>query len=93
MNGQEGALVLRRGLIVGGMALACAGCAGETQLANGFAAPTLTTSALAATTTTQATPAPGEMPRKTMSDKVLAAIALERVTGLKPDPSRLTGSN
>ena len=27
--------------------------------------------------------------RKTMSDRVLAAIALERVTGLKPDPSRL----
>lgn len=27
--------------------------------------------------------------KKTMSDKVLAAIALERVTGLKPDPARL----
>ena len=27
--------------------------------------------------------------RKTMSDRVLAAIALERVTGLKPDPARL----
>jgi hypothetical protein len=32
------------------------------------------------------------MPRKTMSDKILAAIALERVTGLKPDPSRLTSN-
>ncbi len=29
------------------------------------------------------------LPRKTMSDKVLTAIALERVTGLKPDPARL----
>jgi len=30
-----------------------------------------------------------QLPRKTMSDKVLTAIALERVTGLKPDPARL----
>jgi hypothetical protein len=28
--------------------------------------------------------------RKTMSDRVLAAIALERVTGMKPDPSRFS---
>lgn len=27
--------------------------------------------------------------RKSMADKILAAIALERVTGRKPDPSRL----
>ena len=27
--------------------------------------------------------------RKTMSDRVLTAIALERVTGMKPDPARL----
>lgn len=33
--------------------------------------------------------APNELPRKTMSDRVLTAIALERVTGLKPDPARL----
>jgi hypothetical protein len=83
--------VLIRGLILSGMALACAGCAGEAQLGKGMAAP-FTTSALAATTPTQATLAPGEMPRKTMSDKILAAIALERVTGLKPDPSRLTSN-
>lgn len=85
MSGQEGALVLLRGLIVGGMVLVCAGCAGETQLGKAFAAPTLTTAALAA-------PAPGDMPRRTMSDKILAAMALERVTGLKPDPSRLTSN-
>lgn len=29
------------------------------------------------------------VPKKTLSDRVLAAIALERVTGLKPDPARL----
>lgn len=77
--------MLLRGLVLGGIALACAGCAGETKLGQVLAAPGLTTSALAM-------PAPGEMPRKTMSDKVLAAIALERVTGLKPDPSRLTSN-
>ena len=33
---------------------------------------------------------PVEFPQKTMSDRVLAAIALERITGLKPDPSRFT---
>lgn len=32
----------------------------------------------------------GGIPKKTMSDKVLTAIALERVTGLKPDPGQLT---
>lgn len=85
--------MLKHGLIVGGMALACAGCAGETKLGNSLTGPTFATSALAATPPSQATLAPGEMPRKTMSDKILAAIALERVTGLKPDPARLTGSN
>jgi hypothetical protein len=33
------------------------------------------------------------LPKKTMADRVLAAIALERVTGLKPDPARLLASN
>jgi hypothetical protein len=31
--------------------------------------------------------------RKTMASKVLSAIALERVTGRKPDPSRLNELN
>lgn len=56
-------------------------------MGSGFAASPVT-SALAAPA-----PAAGQMPRKTMSDKVLAAMALERVTGLKPDPSRLIASN
>ena len=33
---------------------------------------------------------PVDLPQKTMSDRILAAIALERVTGLKPDPARFT---
>jgi hypothetical protein len=28
------------------------------------------------------------LPEKTMGDRMLAAMALERVTGLKPDPAR-----
>jgi hypothetical protein len=40
--------------------------------------------------TTDSTASAEAMPRKTLSDRVLAAIALERVTGLKPDPARLT---
>ena len=66
-------------------AVTCIGCAGDSQLGSGFAASPVT-SALAA-------PSSGQMPRKTMSDKVLAAMALERVTGLKPDPSRLLASH
>ena len=31
--------------------------------------------------------------KKSMSDKMLTAIALERVTGRKPDPSRLMVTN
>lgn len=34
-----------------------------------------------------------QLRKKTLASKVLAAIALERVTGRKPDPSRLTELN
>lgn len=34
-----------------------------------------------------------QLHKKTLASKVLAAIALERVTGRKPDPSRLTELN
>lgn len=79
--------MLIRGLMLGCIVMACAGCAGETQLGKAFSTPSVTTAALASPS-----PSPGEMPRKTMSDRILAAIALERVTGLKPDPSRLTSN-
>lgn len=72
-------------MLVTGVAVACTGCAGDHQIGSSFAASPVT-SALAA-------PSSGQMPRKTMSDKVLAAMALERVTGLKPDPGRLLASN
>lgn len=34
-----------------------------------------------------------QLRKRTLASKVLAAIALERVTGRKPDPSRLTELN
>lgn len=34
-----------------------------------------------------------QLRKKTLAAKVLAAIALERVTGRKPDPARLTELN
>jgi hypothetical protein len=36
---------------------------------------------------------PGNSAKKTLASKVLSAIALERVTGRKPDPARLVGLN
>lgn len=73
--------VLIRAVVVLGVALALSACANESATSQ-----FLPTSALAASAV-EAPPA--DLPKKTMSDRVLAAIALERVTGLKPDPSRL----
>jgi hypothetical protein len=33
------------------------------------------------------------LPEKTMGDRMLAAMALERVTGRKPDPARVLDSH
>lgn len=73
-------------------ASAVAGCSNEGISGLGAG---LTTSALSGPTATAHAIAPdagsGEsVPRKTLASKVLAAIALERVTGRKADPSRLT---
>lgn len=53
-----------------------AGCVNNPQLSTGFAGPA------------QADVADPDPSKKTLASKVLSAIALERVTGLKPDPSR-----
>jgi hypothetical protein len=71
-----GVFVLLRAMLVTGIAVACAGCSGDSRMGSGFAASPVT-SALAAPS----------------SGQVLAAMALERVTGLKPDPARLLASN
>ncbi len=81
------------GFIVGAVGFGMAGCANETPLTSSLT-PVSVLSAQAPTPTERTDALagfqPGQMPKKTMSDKVLAAIALERVTGMKPDPGRLT---
>ena len=57
------------------------GCAGSQPLSTGFAGPA------------QASDAERDPGKKTLASKVLSAIALERVTGRKPDPSRLNELN
>jgi hypothetical protein len=71
-------------LIVAGFVLAGTGCARDPSVLSGLA-PRVGTA--------EAAPSPSQLPKKTMADRVLAAIALERVTGLKPDPARLLASN
>ena len=74
-------LMLVRGaiLILAGVLLA--GCANSPPLSTGFAAPV------------QAAEPERDPSKKTMASRVLSAIALERVTGRKPDPARLTQLN
>lgn len=69
-----------------------AGCSNEGMSGVGAS---LTTSALTVQTATGYAAAPDTgsseaVPRKNLASKVLAAIALERVTGRKADPARLT---
>jgi hypothetical protein len=73
-------------------ALICAACAGE-PVAKPYA---LGASVYGMAPAAAAAPTDPEIRaalKKTMASKVLAAIALERVTGRKPDPGRLTVSN
>jgi hypothetical protein len=58
-----------------------AGCANSEPLTGGFAAPA------------QAAEPQRDPSKQTLASKVLSAIALERVTGRKPDPARLTQLN
>jgi hypothetical protein len=73
--------MLSRGaiLILSGALLA--GCANNQPLGTGF------------TTPAQAAEPERDPSRKTLASKVLSAIALERVTGRKPDPARLNELN
>jgi hypothetical protein len=60
---------------------ALGGCSNGQPLASGLAGPV------------QAAEVDRDPGRKTLASKVLAAIALERVTGRKPDPARLSELN
>jgi hypothetical protein len=76
--------MLWRGAIVILAGALTAGCANNQPFATGFAPPAQA-----------AEPAGPERDpsKKTMASKVLSAIALERVTGRKPDPARLNELN
>lgn len=90
----KGADVQVRILIATSAAIVCAACANERPPqvlgyhAQLQAAPQHTASLAGEPAQAQ----PQDM-KKTMASKVLAAIALERVTGRKPDPSRLAEVN
>ena len=75
-------MLLRAGAVILAGAL-LAGCANNTPLSSGFAPP-----AQAAAAEPERDPS-----KKTLASKVLSAIALERVTGRKPNPARLTELN
>jgi len=66
-------------LVLAGALLA--GCANSQPLSGGFATPA------------QAAEPERDPSKKTLASKVLSAIALERVTGRKPDPARLNELN
>jgi hypothetical protein len=69
------------GLLAGVLAGVLAGCANNPPISTGFASPA------------QAAEVDRDPSKKTLASKVLSAIALERVTGRKPDPARLTELN
>lgn len=77
-------------LVVGGLVLT--GCAGEAiaPVNAGFAGPSGMASTGSGAGYASTAQERDGVPRKTLASKMLAAIALERVTGRKPDPSRLT---
>jgi hypothetical protein len=70
--------MLVRGMVLILAGVLLAGCAVNEPLSTGFAG------------VARAADSERDPSKKTMASKVLGAIALERVTGRKPDPSRLT---
>jgi hypothetical protein len=88
-------VVLRAGVIVAA-ALTCSGCANERPETSLYYQSASFHSAPSAPTTeadVEAAIESGQAAKKTMGAKVLTAIALERVTGRRPDPARLADLN
>ena len=75
-------------IIIVAIALACSACAQE-RTASIFS---VQASQLNGPTDIEADLEMSHAGKKTLSDKMLTAIALERVTGRKPDPARLLES-
>lgn len=69
--------MLARAILVIAVSALIAGCANNQSLSSGFAGPA------------QAADADRDPSKQTLASKVLGALALERVTDRKPDPSRL----
>lgn len=86
-----------RALLLATVMLACTACANErAPQVMGYQAlsqPARPNTMQTAPITGGQQTAPAVLPKKNMADKVLTAIALERVTGRKPDPSRLVEVN
>ena len=78
--------MLRPSIIVAGAALILTGCRAGDESQHIGQRIGLTDVANAASITA---PMAAALGKKTFSDRVLTAIALERVTGRKPDPRRL----
>jgi len=76
-----------RTFIILAVALACSACAQERPSIFSVQA-----SHLNGPTEVEAGTETSHVAKKTLSDKMLTAIALERVTGRKPDPARLLES-
>ena len=79
--------VILRAVIALGLSGSLVACSNDRSMLASFAASPLIMPAAASGATASINS--NGMPKKTMSDKVLAAMALERVTGMKADPDRL----
>ena len=79
--------MLRTVVVIAALAVSLAGCANDAPSPASFANVSVLS---AAQSQAALEPVPGQPVKKTLSDKVLAAIALERVTGMKPDPGGFT---
>ena len=91
---REGRFVTTRSLAIAIVGLAVSGCANDgerlSERAQHLGAGSLNMVATAVAADQQRSPeAEQATMRKTLGGKVLSAIALERVTGRKPDPDRL----
>ena len=80
--------MVRRLLALTAVTLACTACA-NAPLPRPFALGASAYSMAPAVRTGEPDADMAAIRKKTMASKVLSAIALERVTGRKPDPSRL----
>ncbi len=83
--------MLLRAFVLASLTLACAACANDAGPYRLGSPANATPTAVGATQPSGISilPAGALRDHKTMSDKIMTAIALERVTGRKPDPGRL----